>query len=488
MTRTAVTAQVGMDQTTDGHRSDAGTASAATPAAAEAASAWVTVTEPSRVAAEASPLTTGQLLTRLAAGVAVVIVLVGVLGSLAARQLSEREAVNDAATTAGLLADSVITPALTSGLQTGDPTALAAFDGVVRDHILGLGVVRVKIWGPDGRVLYADEPQLIGRTFTLSGDQQEAISTPSTRAEISDLADSENSFETGSADRLVEVYRPVWFPDGSIALFEMYGSYAPVGERSSQLWRGFAGVTLSSLILLVVLIAPLLLSLLRRLRDQEASRRALLQKAIDASEEERRRIAATLHDGPVQELAATSFTVAGAAAKAGNDGDDELSRDLSTAAGSVRRSIRALRTLLVDIYPPSLASSGIVSALTDLAHSVRAAGVTVSVDADPEVTLALTEEQMRPMYRVAQECVRNAVAHAGPAAVTVTLRREGNQVALDVIDDGAGFDAARLLSQPAADHFGLRLLRDAAESIGGSLQVSSAPARGTHWRLVVDTS
>jgi len=77
-----------------------------------------------------------------------------------------------------------------------------------------------------------------------------------------------------------------------------------VGERAGQLARGFAGVTLSSLLLLVVLVAPLLWHLTQRLARAQAQREVLLERAVNASAEERRRIAATLHDGPVQELAA----------------------------------------------------------------------------------------------------------------------------------------------------------------------------------------
>ena len=92
------------------------------------------------------------------------------------------------------------------------------------------------------------------------------------------------------------------------------------------------------------------------------------------------------------------------------------------------------------------------------------------------------------MYRVAQECLRNAAKHAGPATVTVSLHRDGPaSVMLDVVDDGAGFDvAAGARAHRATGHLGLQLLADAASVPGALLQVSSAPGRGTHWRLVLD--
>lgn len=191
---------------------------------------------------------------RLAAGFVAVLVVVGLLATFAAQWLAEREAVNDAAGVTDVLADAVIQPALTAALADGDPEASAAMDDLVRAHVLGDDVVRVKIWRPDGTVLYADEPQLIGRAFALDDAQQQALTDPATHAAVSDLSEAENEFESGT--RLLEVYRPVWTPDGRELLFEVYLPYEPVVARSADLWRGFAGVTTSSLLLLVALAAP----------------------------------------------------------------------------------------------------------------------------------------------------------------------------------------------------------------------------------------
>ncbi len=444
---------------------------------------WVVIARGAPQTEDTPPLRPRRVLLQLALGVLAVLLLVGLLGSLAARKLAEREAVNDAAHTAGVLAAAVVEPALTDALLDGDPGAVPAFDRVVRDHVLGQDIVRVKIWRPDGLVLYADEPALIGRTFDLGSNQQAALDGPMTRAEISDLDATENAFE--DADRLVEVYRPVWTSSGRPALFELYASYDPVGARATQMWRGFAGVTASSLILLIVLVAPIVWHLLTRLRAAERQRVVLLQRAVDASDLERRRIAATLHDGPVQELAATGFAVAGAAAAAGHRGETRLAGELDAAAGSVRGSMRALRTLLVDIYPPSLGRSGIVAALHDLAQGIRRPDLAVRLDTDTEEELDVTDAEAGTIHRVAQECLRNAAKHAGAASVVVSLRREGREVVLEVVDDGAGMDVEGVVADPEPGHLGLSLLRDAAAAPGATLQVASAPGAGTHWRLAL---
>ena len=137
-----------------------------------------------------------------------------------------------------------------------------------------------------------------------------------------------------------------------------------------------------------------------------------------------------------------------------------LAEELRGVAGSVRASIRALRTLLVDIYPPSLARAGLAVALPDLAQTVRAPGLNVVVEPVSDEQLGLHPDQERLVYRVAQETMRNAAKHATPCTVRVSLGREQDQVVLDVVDDGRGFDPEAVLADPDDGHFGLRLLAD----------------------------
>lgn len=422
-----------------------------------------------------------QIVAQFVIGVVAVFALVGVTGAYAARQLAERESVNDAATRANILADAVVTPALTRALMAGQPAAVSRFDRTIRTQVLTDDVVRVKVWLPDGTVVYADEPQLVGQTFDLDPEQQDAIAERSTHAEISRLDSSENAFEEGT--RLVEVYRPVWFPDGTVGLFEIYTSYDPVGARSTELWQGFAAITLSSLLVLLVLLTPIVWHLLRRTRTYEQQRAAWLERSVDASDAERRRIAGTLHDGPVQELAAAAFSVAGAAASAERDGHGRLAADLDAAAASVRGGIAALRDLVTDIHPAALEEDGLAAGLQDLAHVMDGPDLRITVDADPAAVRGLSHVQDRALFRLAQESLRNAAKHAGPAAVTVRLRREGDEVVLDVIDDGRGFDLPAALEDPEPGHLGLRVLSDLARGPGLRAQVATAPGRGTHWRF-----
>lgn len=329
---------------------------------------------------------------------------------------------------------------------------------------------------------------LLGRTaadrqrFELDDEEREVFADPQTRAEVSDLDAPENLYERGGGP-LLEVYRPVWTDTGQPMLFELYFRYDDVTARSGQLWRGFAGVSLTSILLLVVLLIPVVWRLLTRLRLQQGQREILLQKTVDASAAERRRIAGTLHDGVVQDLVGVSYLLSGTADRAAGTGRADLADDLHEVSGQVRSSIGGLRSLLVDIYPPSLATAGLRAALEDLATTVRSRSITVeTVVADES---GLDAEGDRLIYRVAQECLTNVVRHSGAGSVRLTVSAGVRSTVLEIIDDGAGYDLSRTLAEPPAGHFGLRVMADTVREAGAELEASSAVGHGAAWKLTV---
>lgn len=424
-----------------------------------------------------------RILAFVGVGAAVVLVVVGIFGVVAARNLAARQAVHDAASTADLLAEAVVQPSLTNAITRRDPAAVAAVGNALRPYMASSSLVRVKLWARDGTILYSNEPRLLGQRFTLDTEETAVFAHPQTRAEVSDLTAPENRYERGHG-RLLEAYRPVWTPNGTPLLFETYSPYTEVDQRAGQLWRGFAGVTVGSLVLFVALMIPLLWRLIRRLRAAQRQREALLQRAVDASADERQRIAATLHDGVVQELAGASFSLSGAANRAQAIGDDELTADLRATATTLRDSIGGLRTLLVDIYPETLESAGLLEVLRDLATTLRSREIAVHLDL-PEVDPGLGAEADRLVFRIVHECLQNVRRHSAAANVRVSLHSTGTGTGtvVEVADDGTGFDPAQVLASPAEGHFGLRVLADLASRSGAHLAVSSAPGSGCTWRL-----
>jgi two-component system, NarL family, sensor kinase len=403
----------------------------------------------------------------------------GLLTFIAIQLLSSRgttEAIRDAKTLTQFAGRGIAAPYLTPQLLADQPAALRAIDRTVRTRVLGDPVVRVKIWDGSGRIVYSDQPRLIGARYRLDDGELKALRTGGVDATVSDLTRPENRFER-QYHKLLEVYLGMKATDGTPVLFELYQRFSSITASGNRLFRSFFVPMIATMVLLELAQIPLAVSLARKIRRGQREREELLQRAIDASEFERRRIARDLHDGPVQDLAGVSYTLSSAVAEA-RDVDPELAGALEQTSRQTRESIRALRTLLVDIYPPRLHSEGLIAALSDLLSAVTAAGVEATLDADPELRLLPDVEAV--VFRVAQESLRNVVEHAQAKHVHVQVSTSDGQARLEVRDDGRGIDAS---SGNGEEHFGLRLLQDLARDSGGGLELDSVAGQGTTVRL-----
>ncbi|HEV7622690.1 MAG TPA: ATP-binding protein [Amnibacterium sp.] len=441
---------------------------------------WLTVAVGGGRGDEA-PVSRRRLVVRVLALALLVAGVVMLAGGLVAQRLADAEAVSTASARAEILATDVGQPALRNGLVDGDPGAITALDVIVHAHVLGPGIARVKVWNRAGRIVYSDESRLIGSTFGLGDDEQAALKSGGTHADVSNLDQPENVYDRSNGP-LLEVYRAVHTPDGTPLLFEVYFKYDAVRADAGRIWLGFAAVTGVSLLLLLLGLLPVFRGLLRSLAHGRMQRELLLIRALDASDSERRRVAALLHDGPVQDLVGAGYHL-GAASSAVRG--TEAAQILDSAETTVRGTVQSLRALLVDIYPPTLDRAGLASGLEDLAAGARTRGLRVSVVVDPRVDLSQDGERL--VFRVAREAIANAAKHGEGAPISVGLAHEGGRTVLTVHDDGPGFDAEALLSKPRTAHFGLRLLRDAVSDAGvdAELSLRSAPAAGTTWRLTI---
>ncbi len=177
--------------------------------------------------------------------------------------------------------------------------------------------------------------------------------------------------------------------------------------------------------------------------------------------------------------------MAGAAQKARDADETVLAASLDEAAAAVRSGIGGLRSLLVEVYPATLAQTGLAAALSDLATTLAPRAVQVRLDVDQRAVDRLDVDQAQQVFHVAQEVVRNAAKHAAATTVDLTLATRDGLVVLEITDDGVGFDPRAALEDPVHGHLGLQLLRDAAQRGGAGLAVRSAHGEGTTWRLEV---
>lgn len=397
----------------------------------------------------------------------IALVLLAAAGVYLLRNVGRDEAIRNAKEVAELAGRSVVEPALTPGVLRGDPAALARFDGVVRRGVLGGRLVRVKIWDAQGRIVYSDANALIGSRYALGADEERVLSEGRTEAAVSDLSRPENRYER-HFDKLLEVYLPIRGPNGQRLLFEAYERYSSIAASGRSLWLAFAPAILGTLALLWLIQLPLAWRGARQLRENQQQRERLLQRAIESSELERRRIARDLHDGAVQDLAGVSYSLTAGAQQVE---DPETAALLQEAAGGTRRTIRELRSLLVDIYPPDLHRTGLGPALHDLIAPLAPRGIEAELDVPS--SLELRPELETLFYRCAQEALRNVTRHSRARHVRVAVDTDDAQARLIVEDDGRGFDG-----RVEEGHLGLRLLTDLAHEAGGELELDSS-SRGT---------
>jgi len=412
---------------------------------------------------------------------ALAVVIVG--GFFAVRSVTIDEAERNTREQVQLVGGLVETAGLSDGVLRRDAESLAVLDDLVQAKVLTQSVVRVKVWSRDGRILYSDEPALIGQRFSLGEEELELFTEGGAQAELSDLSQPENRFERAER-KLLEAHTVLRTPDGTQVLFEIYQRFGAVSASAERLLEALAPPLLGGLAILLLFQAPLAWQMGRRLQTGHREREQLLASAVDASNQERRRIAADLHDGVVQDLAGVAFGLAPLADEATRRGHDYEATALRDASGRMRQAIRDLRALLVEIHPPTVESAGLEAALSDLLSPLRADGIETELHIDDSATAGSRGDPL--VYRAAREAVRNAQEHSGAGHVRVEVTRpDASTTRLVVTDDGRGFTPEERARRADEGHVGLTLLESLVRQARGTLDVRSRPDEGTTVELVV---
>lgn len=399
-----------------------------------------------------------------------------------AEDVAEEEAIAEARNTTTVLANSVARPEISRKLVIGKAGAIDRFYRFAKEGLLieAPRSVRVNLWARNGRLIFSNATGVTNGKFTLDADQRRVLDEGGTGYQVADPNDPENArpkrMDETEPKRLIRVYTPIK-SRGRTILFEVYYELDQIEERRTEILSPFRWITIASLAGLLLVTTPILWLLTRRLTRAGEERERLLEHAVDASDAERRRIARDLHDGVVQDIAGTTFSITALARD--DDVPAAARRTLDTAGDALRDSLRALRSLLAEIHPPDLHAGGLGPALDDLIAPAANAGIQASVQvrgiedaSDAAVAL---------VWRVAQEAVRNALRHAEATTVAVTVGSVDGRLRLEVVDDGVGFDPA--VSDP--DRYGLKGLRSLVKDIGGEIDVISEPGAGTTVRMEV---
>jgi signal transduction histidine kinase len=203
----------------------------------------------------------------------------------------------------------------------------------------------------------------------------------------------------------------------------------------------------------------------------------VLDEITRAIEEERTRLSADLHDGPIQRVTGLGMRAYVGVRKL-RAGDQGAAVDiLEQIADGLNQEVRGLRSLMSQLRPPVLSERGLVDALRDQADRISSErGIVTLVDGAVEGRLS--PEVETGLYRIAQEALTNACRHSLAERIVVRVETTDHRVRLSVRDDGVGIDPAASPT-PGQHHFGLLAMRERAAMLHGSLTIASVPGGGT---------
>jgi PAS domain S-box-containing protein len=204
--------------------------------------------------------------------------------------------------------------------------------------------------------------------------------------------------------------------------------------------------------------------------------RSLAEEVSTVEERERRRLASTVHDVICQGLAAAQMKLK---TTAKSRDVDRMTKVLQELSDVVEQLIKDSRSLMHDLSPPILYELGFEAAVEWLSEKIQADyGLVTCVFADEEEK-PLESHVRNVLFYAVREVLLNVVKHAQTDEVEVSITREGEQIRIDVIDDGIGFEwTATSFLADGTGGFGLFNIRERLDYLGGSVEVQSRVGHG----------
>jgi signal transduction histidine kinase len=218
--------------------------------------------------------------------------------------------------------------------------------------------------------------------------------------------------------------------------------------------------------------------LLKRANEQHDQLRALSTRLVQVQETERRALTTELHDRVGQNLTGLSILLQNIKALLSEETAKSLAAEFGDAQILVQDTTRHIRDIMAELYLPELEDHGLAAALEIYAERATSrANLDLIVDL-PDTPLLLPSDVRVALFRAAQEAISNVLKHADATQLEVSLERENGRVRLSVADNGQGFEPGAT-SQKETPSWGLKIMRERIESIGGTVEIESEPGEGT---------
>ncbi len=263
-----------------------------------------------------------------------------------------------------------------------------------------------------------------------------------------------------------------------------YPFYIIVGLATDDFlaeWRNEAVTTLTLVALFVIVTVALSWLIYHSWKEKEE----LSRRVVTVQEEERRRLAAELHDNTSPNLAALSLDLGMIAADLPPKVPADLETRLADARSLLATTATGIRDVCAYLRPATLDYVSLCHALREYAGQFsRRTGIAVNVTG-PGAATRLAPDMETMLFRIAQEALANCTKHANASAINSELAHDSVHAELTISDNGTGFDPKALGQSDHRPGLGLLSMRERVELAGGRFSIESAPGTGTRIRVEI---
>lgn len=360
---------------------------------------------------------------------------------------------------------------LTSADIIGDDRWMTRLETAVGPRLANGDIVAVHVWRridqTIGQLYWSTDQTRAGSVVPLGGA---AVALDTGEPVVERLGDGRES-EGPPLPNLYEIYLPFADRTGTHYVLEIYQPVHDFEAIRSALLRDWLPIPILGVLLVGAVTFPLSLRLARAVAVAERDRALFADRALKARAEEHRRMAERLHERTVQDLAAARLILEGVRDL---PVPTEVTSALDQANTLLAGDIQDLRRLLSSGEATEWQTDDLDGALAGWLDTLPAPGL-VRVEL-PAQSLPLAHPDVAVAFRVIKEAVRNAVKHAQASRVEVRVSLDKTGLTAEIRDDGVGCDPG---AWERSTGVGLRLMRYAATSAGGTLSIRTRADTGT---------
>lgn len=227
----------------------------------------------------------------------------------------------------------------------------------------------------------------------------------------------------------------------------------------------------------------------RRLMESEKQLRLLSSKLLTSQEAERKRVAQELHDGIGQTLSALKYSVEDYISKLSNqdEADPTCTQSLESLIPKVQNAVEEIDRIGKGLWPSMLDDLGIIPTISWFCREFQSIYSGIKIEQKIGMSEDDIPQNVKPaMYRILQESLNNAAKHSGADCVSVSLKKTDHAIELRIEDNGRGFDGGQtLLDKHNKTGLGLISMKERAEMLGGSFELTSKKEKGTALRILL---